>query len=157
MLPPDAIATGGNDHERKRQQRRAQPPERDDADSHGQCDLGQCEGPSHPRPRGEDSPPAGRRRYSRPIRTDHFERTDQSGLNRADNQSCDSRQHDNRQGGDGYVANRIYFSMLREAQRVVDAGIASEEDVNQLMTDCFNWPVGPFAMIQGATSGWKQE
>ena len=42
-------------------------------------------------------------------------------------------------------------------QRVVDAGIASPEEVNQLMTDCFNWPVGPFAMIQGATSGWKQE
>jgi 3-hydroxyacyl-CoA dehydrogenase len=57
----------------------------------------------------------------------------------------------------GFVANRIYFAMIREAQRVVDAGIASPEDVNQLMTDCFNWPVGPFAMIQGATSGWKQE
>jgi 3-hydroxyacyl-CoA dehydrogenase len=57
----------------------------------------------------------------------------------------------------GFVANRIYFAMLREAQRVVDAGIASEDDVNKLMTDCFRWPVGPFAMIQGATSGWKQE
>ena len=57
----------------------------------------------------------------------------------------------------GFVANRIYFAMLREAQRVVDAGIASEGDVNQLMSDCFNWPVGPFAMIQGATSGWKQD
>lgn len=55
----------------------------------------------------------------------------------------------------GFVANRIYFAMIREAQRVVDAGVASPEEVNQLMTDCFNWPVGPFAMIQGATSGWR--
>ncbi|MDH3520180.1 MAG: 3-hydroxyacyl-CoA dehydrogenase family protein [Myxococcales bacterium] len=55
----------------------------------------------------------------------------------------------------GFVANRVYFAMIREAQRVVDAGIASPDDVNQLMVDCFNWPVGPFAMLKGATSGWK--
>ena len=55
----------------------------------------------------------------------------------------------------GFVANRVYFAMIREAQRVVDAGIASQDDVNQLMADCFNWPVGPFDMIRGATSGWK--
>src|SRR6185436_16950023 len=42
------------------------------------------------------------------------------------------------------------------AQRVVDEGIASREDVNQLMVDTFNWPVGPFAMIRGATEGWKE-
>jgi 3-hydroxyacyl-CoA dehydrogenase len=55
----------------------------------------------------------------------------------------------------GYVANRVYFAMLREAQRVVDEGIASREQVNQLMVDCFRWPTGPFAMVQGATEGWK--
>ena len=55
----------------------------------------------------------------------------------------------------GFVANRVYFAMIREAQRVVDSGIASPEDVNQLMADCFNWPVGPFAMLKGAESGWK--
>lgn len=57
----------------------------------------------------------------------------------------------------GFVANRVYFAMIREAQRVVDADIASPEEVNQLMVDCFNWPVGPFAMIKGATSGWKED
>lgn len=57
----------------------------------------------------------------------------------------------------GFVANRIYFSMVREAQRVVDSGIASAEEVNQIMVDCFNWPVGPFAMVKGATSGWDGE
>lgn len=56
----------------------------------------------------------------------------------------------------GFVANRIYFAMVREAQQVVASGIATHEQVNELMTDCFNWPVGPFAMIKGATEGWKE-
>lgn len=55
----------------------------------------------------------------------------------------------------GFVANRVYFAMMREAERVVAEGVASHEDVNQLMVDCFNWPVGPFAMVKGAGSGWK--
>ena len=55
----------------------------------------------------------------------------------------------------GYVANRVYGAMLREAQRVVEEGIATREQVNQLMVDCFRWPTGPFAMVQGATKGWK--
>jgi 3-hydroxyacyl-CoA dehydrogenase len=55
----------------------------------------------------------------------------------------------------GFVANRIYFAMLREAQRVVDEGVAPAEVVNQLMVDCYNWPVGPFAMIRGAGRGWQ--
>jgi len=57
----------------------------------------------------------------------------------------------------GFVANRVYFAMVEEAQRVVAQGIASQEDVNQLMVDCFNWPVGPFAMVKGATEGWKKD
>ena len=56
----------------------------------------------------------------------------------------------------GFVANRIYGAMVREAVQVVDAGIATHEEVNRLMVDCFNWPVGPFAMIKGATEGWKE-
>jgi 3-hydroxybutyryl-CoA dehydrogenase len=54
----------------------------------------------------------------------------------------------------GFVANRVYFAMVREAQRVVDEGIASREDVDQLMMDCFRWPAGPFGMVRGAGSGW---
>jgi 3-hydroxybutyryl-CoA dehydrogenase len=56
----------------------------------------------------------------------------------------------------GFVANRVYFAMIREAERVVAEGIATREQVNQLMVDCFRWPVGPFAMVEGATSGWKE-
>ncbi len=55
----------------------------------------------------------------------------------------------------GFVANRVYFAMVREAQRVVDEGIASAADVDQLMMDCFRWPSGPFGMVSGAGSGWS--
>jgi len=55
----------------------------------------------------------------------------------------------------GFVANRIYGAMLREAARVVDEGVASREQVDQLMIDCFRWPVGPYSMVRGASSGWK--
>jgi len=57
----------------------------------------------------------------------------------------------------GFVANRIYAAMLREAARVVEEGVATHAEVNQLMVDCYRWPVGPFAMVQGARSGWKDE
>jgi 3-hydroxyacyl-CoA dehydrogenase len=55
----------------------------------------------------------------------------------------------------GYVANRVYFAMVREAQRVVQEGIASREDVDQLMIDTYRWPSGPFGMTRGAGSGWQ--
>ncbi len=56
----------------------------------------------------------------------------------------------------GYVANRVYGAMVREAARVADEGIASREDIDALMIDCFRWPTGPFGMARGATSGWRQ-
>jgi len=55
----------------------------------------------------------------------------------------------------GFVANRVYFAMVREAQRVVDEGIATRAEVDQLMVDCFRWPSGPFGMVAGAGSGWS--
>ena len=57
-------------------------------------------------------------------------------------------------GTGGYVANRVYFAMVREAQRVVQEGIATHEEVDQLMVDTFRWPTGPFGMTRGAGSGW---
>jgi 3-hydroxyacyl-CoA dehydrogenase len=56
----------------------------------------------------------------------------------------------------GFVANRVYFAMIREADRVVAEGIATRDQVDQLMTDCFRWPSGPYGMVKGATEGWKQ-
>jgi 3-hydroxybutyryl-CoA dehydrogenase len=55
----------------------------------------------------------------------------------------------------GFVANRVYAAMLREAGQVVAEGVASQDEVNQLMVDCFNWPVGPYGMVRGATKGWS--
>jgi len=55
----------------------------------------------------------------------------------------------------GYVANRVYSAMIREAQRVIDEGIADRGQVDQLMVDCFRWPAGPFGMVRGAGSGWS--
>ena len=55
----------------------------------------------------------------------------------------------------GYVANRVYGAMIREAVRVADEGIASREEIDALMIDCFRWPSGPFGMARGATSGWR--
>jgi 3-hydroxybutyryl-CoA dehydrogenase/3-hydroxyacyl-CoA dehydrogenase len=55
----------------------------------------------------------------------------------------------------GYVANRVYAAAYREAARVVDEGIATPEQVDQLLIDCFRWPVGPFGMSRGAGSGWQ--
>lgn len=55
----------------------------------------------------------------------------------------------------GFVANRIYFAAVREAQAVLNEGIASPEDINKAMVMGFNWPVGPLAMVEGATKGWQ--
>ena len=55
----------------------------------------------------------------------------------------------------GYVANRIYAAMTREANQVAREGVATKEEIDQLMVDCFRWPAGPFGMVQGATTGWR--
>ncbi|MEE2768512.1 MAG: 3-hydroxyacyl-CoA dehydrogenase family protein [Actinomycetota bacterium] len=55
----------------------------------------------------------------------------------------------------GYVTNRVYFAMVREAMAVVEEGVAERDQVDQLMVDCFRWPTGPFGMARGATSGWN--
>jgi 3-hydroxyacyl-CoA dehydrogenase len=55
----------------------------------------------------------------------------------------------------GFIANRIYFAAVREAQAVLKEGIATPEDINKAMVFGFNWPVGPLAMVEGATRGWQ--
>jgi 3-hydroxybutyryl-CoA dehydrogenase len=55
----------------------------------------------------------------------------------------------------GYVANRVYAAMYREADRVIADGVATAEQIDQLMVDCFRWPTGPFGMSSGASSGWS--
>src|SRR4030042_5451427 len=53
-------------------------------------------------------------------------------------------------GAYGFVANPIYSAAVAEARKVLEQGIASEEDINKAMVYGFNWPVGPLAMSAGA-------
>jgi 3-hydroxybutyryl-CoA dehydrogenase/3-hydroxyacyl-CoA dehydrogenase len=55
----------------------------------------------------------------------------------------------------GYVANRIYAAMMAEARRVAEEGVADMAAIDRLLVDCFRWPTGPFAMVQGASEGWS--
>lgn len=55
----------------------------------------------------------------------------------------------------GFVANRVYFAMIAEARRVVDEGVVTAAELDQLMVDCFRWPVGPLGMVESAHAGWE--
>lgn len=44
----------------------------------------------------------------------------------------------------GFVTNRLWGALQAEATRIVDEGVASPAEVDQLMVDCFGWPSGPF-------------
>jgi 3-hydroxyacyl-CoA dehydrogenase len=46
----------------------------------------------------------------------------------------------------GYVANRIQAATRREAALIVAEGVATPDQVDQLVKDCFRWPMGPFEM-----------
>ncbi len=58
-------------------------------------------------------------------------------------------------GDTGFVGNRIYRALRREAMKIVKEGIATAEDVDNVMMTGFNWPAGPLGMGRGARSGWK--
>jgi len=57
-------------------------------------------------------------------------------------------------GNTGYVGNRIWAAIIREAQKIIEEGIATPEDIDTIMTTGWNWPAGPFGMTQGARRGW---
>jgi 3-hydroxyacyl-CoA dehydrogenase len=58
-------------------------------------------------------------------------------------------------GSYGFIANRVYFAAVAEARKIVQQGLATEEDVNKAMRIGFNWPVGPLEMVRGARKGWQ--
>ena len=49
----------------------------------------------------------------------------------------------------GFVANRIYFAMLREASRVVDEGVATHAEVNETDGGLLSLASGPFCHGEG--------
>jgi len=59
-------------------------------------------------------------------------------------------------GDTGFVGNRIMGAVRAEAQKIVDQGIATPEDINKVMTGGFNWPVGPMRVGgPSARTGWQ--
>ena len=59
-------------------------------------------------------------------------------------------------GDTGFIGNRVMSAARREAQKIVEEGIATVEDVNTVMTLGFNWPAGPLSTGgPGARSGWQ--
>ena len=53
----------------------------------------------------------------------------------------------------GFILNRVFLAAYREAQRIVDDGIATPEDVDKAMMTGRNWPVG-FFNSRGTETGW---
>jgi 3-hydroxybutyryl-CoA dehydrogenase len=60
-------------------------------------------------------------------------------------------------GDTGFIGNRVFGAARREAQKIVDEGIATPEDVDTAMMLGFNWPAGPLGMGLGARAGWQQK
>ncbi|HEX9889851.1 MAG TPA: 3-hydroxyacyl-CoA dehydrogenase family protein [Nitriliruptorales bacterium] len=56
----------------------------------------------------------------------------------------------------GFVANRVLMAVFREADTIVREGVAEPAQVDQLLKDCFRWPVGPFEMRGGTSTGWEE-
>lgn len=60
-------------------------------------------------------------------------------------------------GDTGFVGNRIFGAVRREAMKIVQDGICSPEGVDAVMMGGFNWPAGPIGMGMGARGGWGQK
>jgi 3-hydroxyacyl-CoA dehydrogenase len=58
-------------------------------------------------------------------------------------------------GAYGFIANRVYFAAVAEARKILEGGLATEDDINTAMRVGFNWPVGPLEMVAGARKGWQ--
>jgi 3-hydroxybutyryl-CoA dehydrogenase len=54
----------------------------------------------------------------------------------------------------GFLVNRIFRAARREADKIVEDGIATREDIDKAMMYGRNWPVG-FYNSRGTRTGWK--
>lgn len=54
----------------------------------------------------------------------------------------------------GFLLNRIFGAARREALAIVDAGIATEEDIDKAMITGRNWPAGFFGKRGGIGKQW---
>lgn len=54
----------------------------------------------------------------------------------------------------GFILNRVFAAAAREARAIVDAGIATPEDVDKAMITGRNWPAGFFGSRGGIGKEW---
>ena len=54
----------------------------------------------------------------------------------------------------GFILNRVFGAAYREAKAIVDAGIATPEDVDKAMITGRNWPAGFFGARGGIGREW---
>src|SRR5256885_6190320 len=47
---------------------------------------------------------------------------------------------------DGFIVNRILHAATQEAYRLLDAGVATFEDIDLAVEKGLNWPMGPFRL-----------
>jgi 3-hydroxybutyryl-CoA dehydrogenase len=47
---------------------------------------------------------------------------------------------------DGFIVNRILHAATQEAYRLLDAGVASFQDIDMAVEKGLNWPMGPFRL-----------
>ena len=47
---------------------------------------------------------------------------------------------------DGFIVNRVLHAATQEAYRLLDAGVASFEDIDTAVEKGLNWPMGPFRL-----------
>ncbi|XOV87973.1 MAG: 3-hydroxyacyl-CoA dehydrogenase family protein [Pseudomonadota bacterium] len=57
-------------------------------------------------------------------------------------------------GTRGFILNRVFAAAAREARKIVDDGIATEEDVDKAMITGRNWPAGFFGRRGGIGKQW---
>lgn len=57
-------------------------------------------------------------------------------------------------GTRGFILNRVFAAAAREARKIVEDGIATEEDVDRAMITGRNWPAGFFGSRGGIGKQW---
>lgn len=56
----------------------------------------------------------------------------------------------------GFVSSRMTVAILAEADRIVAEGVATPEQVDAICRDCGIMPVGPFEVLDKASTGWDE-
>ena len=60
-------------------------------------------------------------------------------------------------GDTGFIGNRIFREVAKEAKKIVDEGIATPEDVDAVMKGGFNWVLGPFELGAERGGNWGSQ